>query len=224
MYYGDSPGGTPSCNQAAKDALQLARNLINQGKLTPGVGAPAITPVTITPVVSYQVRVTADALNVRNGPGTLGTAIVDTIRTKGTFTVVAEANAQGASKWGQLQGSGWISLDFTTKVETPAPPPAPPAVSPARSEMQQIIQGICNFSSPQTVWNVLDKHAFADSLYVRLATVLGSKTTREECKAIIQARCRFSSPEAVWAVIDQHPFADDLYLNLADMMVVRPAL
>lgn len=68
---------------------------------------PAETPT------NYLVKVTTDALNIRKGPGTN----YDTngqITDRGVYTIVAEADGQGASKWGKLKsGDGWISLDYT---------------------------------------------------------------------------------------------------------------
>lgn len=65
---------------------------------------------------SYLVKVTTSVLNIRKGAGTnYGTN--GAIRDKGTYTIVAEADGQGASKWGKLKsGAGWISLDYTKKV------------------------------------------------------------------------------------------------------------
>ena len=65
---------------------------------------------------SYAVKVTTDALNIRKGPGTnYGTN--GTIKDKGVYTIVAESDGPGASKWGKLKsGAGWISLDYAKKV------------------------------------------------------------------------------------------------------------
>lgn len=61
--------------------------------------------------VSYRIKVTADALNVRKGPGT-SYAIASTIKDKGIYTIVEEK-----SGWGKLKsGAGWISLKYTKKV------------------------------------------------------------------------------------------------------------
>lgn len=64
----------------------------------------------------YLVKVTADVLNIRKGPGTnYGTN--GSIKDKGTYTIVAESDGPGASKWGKLKsGAGWISLDYAKKV------------------------------------------------------------------------------------------------------------
>lgn len=65
--------------------------------------------------VSYLVKVTADVLNIRKGPGT-DYDKNGQIKDKGTYTIIAEADGQGASKWGKLKsGAGWISLDYVTK-------------------------------------------------------------------------------------------------------------
>lgn len=71
------------------------------------------TTTTFTP---YLVKVTADVLNIRKGAGTnYGTN--GAIRNKGVYTIVAEANGKGATKWGKLKSkAGWISLDYTKKV------------------------------------------------------------------------------------------------------------
>lgn len=68
-----------------------------------------------TGFVSYTVKVTTN-LNIRKGPGTnYGTNGV--IRDKGVYTIVAESDGPGASKWGKLKsGAGWISLDYCTRL------------------------------------------------------------------------------------------------------------
>ena len=74
----------------------------------------AATP---TPSFSaYRVKITADALNIRKGPGT-GYGTNGCIRDHGVYTIVAESTGTGATKWGKLKsGAGWISLDYTKKV------------------------------------------------------------------------------------------------------------
>lgn len=66
---------------------------------------------------SYKVKITADVLNIRKGPGTnYGTN--GSIRDKGVYTIVGEASGQGATKWGKLKsGTGWISLDYATRIK-----------------------------------------------------------------------------------------------------------
>ena len=65
---------------------------------------------------SYLVKVTTDVLNIRKGPGTNYGTNGD-IRDKGVYTIVAESDGPGASKWGKLKsGAGWISLAYAKKV------------------------------------------------------------------------------------------------------------
>ena len=62
----------------------------------------------------YTVKVSVTELRIRSGPGT------DTdskgFIAPGVYTIVAESDGPGASKWGRLKsGAGWISLDYATK-------------------------------------------------------------------------------------------------------------
>ena len=68
----------------------------------------------------YNVKVTADALNIRSGAGT-NYGKVGIIKDNGVYTIVDEATGQGASKWGLLKSykdnhNGWISLDYCKKI------------------------------------------------------------------------------------------------------------
>lgn len=63
----------------------------------------------------YLVRVSVTDLNIRKGPGT-NNAIVGVIK-PGVYTIVAESNGKGATKWYKLKsGAGWISADFCKKI------------------------------------------------------------------------------------------------------------
>ena len=67
--------------------------------------------------VNYTVKVTATDLYIRSGPGT-NYGSKGFIK-PGVYTIVAESNGTGASKWGKLKsGAGWISLDHATKTGT----------------------------------------------------------------------------------------------------------
>lgn len=79
------------------------------------IGKPVATTKP-TAFAAYKVKVTADSLNIRKGAGTnYGTNGI--IKDKGIYTIVAEANGEGATKWGKLKsGAGWISLDWCRKV------------------------------------------------------------------------------------------------------------
>lgn len=62
----------------------------------------------------FLVKVTADALNIRTGPGTnysIASGEPHCIRDKGIYTIVEK---QG--NWGKLKsGAGWICLDYTER-------------------------------------------------------------------------------------------------------------
>lgn len=78
-------------------------------------GVNIYTSNTTASAVPYKVRVSISDLNIRKGPGT------NYARTQyvpvGTYTIVEEADGQGASKWGRLKsGVGWISLDYCKRV------------------------------------------------------------------------------------------------------------
>jgi hypothetical protein len=75
----------------------------------------AAAPAPVPAFSPYLVKVTADSLNIRKGPGT-NTAVVGAIKDKGTYTIVEESTGTGATQWGRLKsGAGWISLDYTQK-------------------------------------------------------------------------------------------------------------
>lgn len=74
----------------------------------------------------YLVKVTADVLNIRADAGT-NYAVVGQIKDHGVYTIVAESNGTGASKWGKLKSKqsyngklvdGWISLDYVEKISS----------------------------------------------------------------------------------------------------------
>ena len=66
--------------------------------------------------VSYRVHVGIKNLNIRKGPGT-NYDKTGKYTGVGVFTIVAESDGEGASKWGKLKsGAGWISLDFTERI------------------------------------------------------------------------------------------------------------
>lgn len=97
---------------------------LKTGAITGVVSAKYLTLVSATTAnnkpstenTSYQVRITADALNIRSGAGS-NYSINGVIRDKGIYTIVAEAIGQGATKWGKLKsGAGWISLDYTKRI------------------------------------------------------------------------------------------------------------
>ena len=78
--------------------------------------APSTSQPTACP---YKVRVRINNLRIRKGPGTNYASRGYT--GPGIFTIVEEADGQGATRWGLLKAyksnrSGWISLDYTAKL------------------------------------------------------------------------------------------------------------
>ncbi|MCM1084609.1 MAG: N-acetylmuramoyl-L-alanine amidase [Clostridium sp.] len=64
----------------------------------------------------YLVKITANNLNIRTGAGT-NYGYAGSITDHGVYTIVAEADGPGATKWGKLKsGAGWISLDYAKKL------------------------------------------------------------------------------------------------------------
>lgn len=81
------------------------------------VGATSTPANSTTAFKPYLVKVTAAALNIRQGAGT-NYGITGCIRDRGVYTIVAESKGAGSNKgWGKLKsGAGWISLDFVNKL------------------------------------------------------------------------------------------------------------
>jgi N-acetylmuramoyl-L-alanine amidase CwlA len=75
----------------------------------------AISKTPAGPVLPYSVRVTRADLYIRSGPGTIY-AKRGYIK-PGVYTITAEADGKGASKWLKLKsGAGYISADFVMKL------------------------------------------------------------------------------------------------------------
>lgn len=80
------------------------------------IGKSVASSPTATSFTAYKVRVVADTLNIRKGAGT-NYGKNGAIKDHGVYTIVAESNGKGATKWGKLKsGAGWISLDYCKKV------------------------------------------------------------------------------------------------------------
>ena len=79
------------------------------------VYAPSKTSESEEENVSYGVCISIKNLNIRKGPGT-NYDKTGKYTGIGVFTIVAEADGEGATKWGRLKsGAGWISLDYCKK-------------------------------------------------------------------------------------------------------------
>lgn len=63
----------------------------------------------------YLVKVTADVLNIRKGPG-VNYGIAGQIKDRGTYTIVEEKNGWGLLKAYQKNRNGWISLSYVKKI------------------------------------------------------------------------------------------------------------
>lgn len=80
------------------------------------------------PPSSFLVKVTADALNIRSGPG-VANRITGTIKDKGTYTIV-----DTKADWGKLKsGVGWIHLGYTKRLN-----PSPPAPKPTSNYLVKV--------------------------------------------------------------------------------------
>ena len=89
----------------------LAALLARVGKHYPPSTGNATTGGAGATVEPYLVRVTISDLYIRKGPGT--NYRKNGFIKPGVYTIVAESNGTGASKWGKLKsGAGWISLDY----------------------------------------------------------------------------------------------------------------
>jgi hypothetical protein len=97
-------------------AVRTKRASYGQGYYNKFASKPATVPPTTPVFTPYTVRVTGSPLNIRKGAGT-NYAATGSIKDKGVYTIVAEADGPGAKKWGKLKsGAGWISLDYTKKI------------------------------------------------------------------------------------------------------------
>ena len=97
---------------AAEVNRRLSGGVSGEGNetTTPNTQKPA-TDGTGATVEPYLVRVTISDLYIRKGPGT--NYGKNGFIKPGVYTIVAESNGTGASKWGKLKsGAGWISLDY----------------------------------------------------------------------------------------------------------------
>lgn len=102
--------------EVRKDGNYIISTL-KTGAITGMVSPEAVVDYEGTAVVvqpnfePYLVKITASALNVRAGAGTQY-PIITQLRKNGVYTIVGENG-----KWGKLKTSGWISLDYTKKLD-----------------------------------------------------------------------------------------------------------
>ena len=85
---------------------------VRKSDLTLVSGGSVSKPSGFTP---YTVKVSVTELRIRSGPGTDNAS--KGFIAPGVYTIVEEADGQGAKRWGKLKsGAGWISLDYAEKL------------------------------------------------------------------------------------------------------------
>ena len=97
----------------AKSQVGAYKNLANAKKKADETGLKVFDQNgnQVYPAGSYLVRIDATDLNIRKGPGT-NYAKVGVIKPT-IYTIVSEADGEGATKWCELKsGAGWISKDY----------------------------------------------------------------------------------------------------------------
>jgi len=88
----------------------------NDGNVVYAPSATKVETETEAAFEPYRVRIRITNLNIRKGPGT-NYGKTGQFTGAGVFTIIAESDGAGASKWGKLKsGAGWISLDYATKL------------------------------------------------------------------------------------------------------------
>lgn len=90
---------------------QKAKRLQVDGIAGPETQASLAKDLAAFEAKAYLVRITAQALNVRSGPGA-GHKVTTVIRAREVYTIIDEKDG-----WGKLKsGAGWINLDFTERL------------------------------------------------------------------------------------------------------------
>ena len=100
-------------NKRLQDSKWIPEAFVGEGAVPTIPNAPPATGG----FKEYLVRVTAKALNVRKSPGTNSMIVRTLVNDQNTYTIVEEAQGQGASVWCKLKsGVGWVSGDHIRKV------------------------------------------------------------------------------------------------------------
>jgi hypothetical protein len=112
---GDWGNGSDRKNRLAAAGYDYAAVQARVNDIVSGKASSSAAPSQSAAFRPYLVKVTADVLNIRKGPGT-NYGKSGAIRDRGVYTVVGESTGQGATKWGKLKsGAGWISLDYVRR-------------------------------------------------------------------------------------------------------------
>jgi N-acetylmuramoyl-L-alanine amidase len=100
--------------ESVKEILGGGANANSQSKGDDTKTAKTADGVYYTVVDPYCVKITADSLNVRKGPGT-SYGIATAVKSGEKYTIIGEKKV-GTTTWGYLKSKvGWISLKFTSK-------------------------------------------------------------------------------------------------------------
>lgn len=97
-------------------SLESAKKLVdsNKGYSVFNASGKVVYPVS-NATETYKVKITADVLNIRSGPG-LSNAVTGTVKHNEVYTIVDTKTADGYT-WGKLKsGAGYIALTYTTKL------------------------------------------------------------------------------------------------------------
>jgi hypothetical protein len=84
---------------------------------------------------------------------------------------------------------------------------------------KMFIQDKCEFSNMFDVFNLMDTHKYAKSMFcIWKNSYLNQNklphndiSNHSKCKELIQAKCKFSNPNGVWTIMDKHKYATALY-------------
>lgn len=107
-------GSFGALTEKAVKSFQQSKSLISDGVVGTLTWSELLKEVS---AVTYTIKITTDALNVRKGPGTSYDVVLTLRNDTNKYTIIEESNGAGAKKWGRLKsGVGWISLDYTEKV------------------------------------------------------------------------------------------------------------
>lgn len=141
-----------------------------------------------TPTEGYLVKVTADVLNIRADAGT-EYKITGQIKDHGVYTIVAEKDGTGASKWGKLKsGAGWISLDYVEK-QTSGTVKQEPAASQIRKGSKVMFTGTKSYSGIKladwtngAIFDVIE--ISGDRVVIGKGTAVTAAVNIKDCKPV----------------------------------------
>lgn len=101
--------------EVSGDRVVINKSVDGQNSINSAVNSKYLTTTSSTSTEStkfnpYLVKVTANALNIRTGPG-INYSLSGCIKDQGTYTIIEEKNG-----WGLLKSkAGWINLSYTKR-------------------------------------------------------------------------------------------------------------